>query len=350
MAKRGIVYSLIAVLLMGLIILYALAYLNAVRTESEYIVSKARAEKLAYFTRSIEQDMPRIIEITASHAMVTAYYYAAAHGDMPDAQYTFINISKDGKAEGHEDDANIKEYMNNTLPHWITKMKNKGSNFGFNTEINVTYFNITLYDAFKLNFSLLLHVSAQSTNDESLKFSRFYYKDLIYSIDGLPDPLYYLKQETGWGAVIKNVTNPNASIYWIASPTAGKVNLTDAIQKSYYNKSMRGGSYFDRFEGKTILSDKYKNQVTGRPAIDPNWVGLESFVYIPDFEAKPTTIIKDNVTVIDTYYFLEADPLGYCVSSLPKWFIIDCSNATLYGIPCNHVVYCGSTTLACTCP
>ena len=92
-------------------------------------------------------------------------------------------------------------------------------------------------------------------------------------------------------------------------------NLKETVEKSYYQPSLKGGSFLDRLEGKLEVQEKYAAQ-------SPHLIGLESFIdknYLANFNLP----VDEEKTNIDYLYFSPNFYGGNKVKGLDPSFRID---------------------------
>ncbi|MEK6954569.1 MAG: hypothetical protein AABX01_06160 [Candidatus Micrarchaeota archaeon] len=308
---KGIVYSLITLLLVVPILLYLITYQEAAGSRDELASLKIRGIEISNFANSISQDVPRIFAITSKRALISAVNEIDVDG-------TALNNSQAGIVELMYN-ATIynksSQFMaGSSLLDWASRMSAQGRRFGFDTNITILYLNVAPYDSFNLQFSLLLFVNATDT-DGIVSIVRTYNESYILPLEGMEDVLYPLNTN---GFIKRLIKRANFTVY-------GSWSVDQAITQEVYMGTDDGGSFLDRMEGKNYLQGKYA-------ALSPRVIGLESFVNLQKIAAvgHPT---KGNQTIIDHLYF-NSSVFGGCdvTNSSYSWFKLDYPHNATYNV------------------
>ncbi len=311
--RKGIVYSLITLLLVLPLFLFIITYLDTAGSRDEVTSLKIRGIEISNFANSISQDVPRILRITSKRALISALNEVDLNGTpLDDAQLRIRELMLNGTIYGSE-----SSFMDaSSLQNWAERMQVRGSRLGLNTNISVTYLNVTPYDSFNLEFVMLLEVNASDTVG-TVSIFRTYNQSYIIrlSLEGLEDSLYPLNT---LGFVKRNIAEANFSVY-------GSWGVDEAIRQEVYVNSSEGGSYLDRMEGKTHLQAKYASQ-------SPRQIGLEGFVNLQKLGEMGITI-KGNQTNLDYLYFNETVSDGCTVTNSSfSWLKLDSTTANRYNV------------------
>jgi hypothetical protein len=308
---KGLFYSIMIALLIIPILALIIFYSQNITPSN--IATNIRANELQYFSESIEEDLPRFLQINGKRALVAAVNFTVTNGiGLKDAQTNLTDIIKHGTLNGTKIFSDQKN-----LSEWIQGIRDIASRSSFDINLTVLTFDVTQNDSFSVlfNTTVLLNISDTATK---MGISKNMSVAAAVSIEGMQDPLYQIKTSgTVFRTIKKSPFNKNTA------PLAGVwnlSNLTSAIKDGYYYNSTKGPSFLDRLEGKATLSQPY---------------GLESFVYLPSL-INPDTSLSDldyqYWTNVDGYLLNSSKDYNPALDSIYSWFRIDCSAATDYGI------------------
>jgi len=306
---RGIFYSTIALLFIMPLVLLTFANLAFYQTSTEEKTTKIVGDRLAAYIKSIDDDLPRALNIMAKRAVTETIIYIETNGiPLNDSANVLKELITNGTIYGNKssiDDFNVVS--------WAAILKQKGELYGFNT--NVKVLDIKFYSINSYNIGVEINLSVNATHPASgMELYRVYNSVVPVQIEGFNDPLYTLKTN---GLLKKNIKAPNITV-------SGVANFDIAVTEGFYMPSPEGPNFLERLEGKTRSSDKYNisNLVTG----------LESVVYLPVLQANGIPV-KGNQTNIDYLYFDVASYSGYQVNqSAYSWLKIDPAHASTYNI------------------
>lgn len=305
---KGIFYSVIVIMMIAPIVMYIVLYLGTTETQVEEISAKIKGDKMISYSKSVEQDLVRVLDITAKISISAAVSYIDMNGiPLNNSNDRLIEIMENGTIYGSE----FALLDSNSLKDWIAEVEAKSNNYGFHTKINVIYINITPYDSFNLLLSAL--VSVNITDNRAMKIYKIYNQTNIISIEGLEDPLYGLETN---GLLKRKFTR-------------GTINSTEdldnAVANHLYINSTQGASFLDRLEGSLTTSSKYSNMTS-------NQIGLETIVYLPDLSGAGLHV-KTDQTNVDYLYFNESTFIGYPVNNTGySWLKIDEEHASIYNV------------------
>ena len=304
---RGIFYSFAAMLFIIPLIMLSLAGMNYYSSGSETATSKIMGDKLLAFSKSVDNDMPRALEIMAKNAISSAVIYVETNGTaLTDSGDVLQELFENGTIYGTASETNF------TVSSWVIQLTQKGVNYGFDTDIAVK--NITFLSIDSYNIKLVAEISVNATNTQAgIGIYRVYTAEIPVSIEDFNDPLYTL----GTNGVIKR------SIRSTEMNLSGAANFDVAVGSAFYMPSAEGAGFLDRLEGRTRNSGKYNTTQI---------CGLESVVYIPTLQANGMPI-RTNQTDIDYMYFDTGTYSGYGVNqSSYGWLKIDSGHAAVYNL------------------
>jgi hypothetical protein len=269
--KKGILFTLIAVSLLGITIFsYTVTYSYSLQEKSAIV--EIRVNTMDVFLNTVDSDMENAIYISGYRAMVGLTDYITTNA-------TYVTNASDALAElflnGTVNGYNSSLMVNNTFLYWMDKMKDKGTAVGINLSIGVDSVSVYQTEPWSVRFSVesVVNLSDQKST-ASWSSQKSLYSDV--SIIGFEDPWYALHTN---GIVVKrfnqSVHDGNFSVNNDTS------NLNDHVANTYYIEFNASPSFLMRFE------DNY----------DPSTYGVESLVNkteIMDY-CSLTTSSVDNI-------------------------------------------------------
>ncbi|MBI5224666.1 hypothetical protein HY989_02255 [Candidatus Micrarchaeota archaeon] len=309
--SRGIIYSLITLMLVLPLLVYLMAYVDTSAARDEVAVLKIRGIELSNYVHSINEDVPRIFKITASRALIAAVNEIDINGTpLDDANMRITELMVNSTIYGQN-----SSFMNgSTLTGWASRMSNLGTKYGLMTNISFLNVSVKPYDSFTLEFSMVLFVNS-TDSDGTVTIARYYNESYFLSLDGFEDFLYSLNTKGFAKRIIHQYPGYVANVSDVDSLTS----------TGYYLNSTLGPSYLDRMEGKLFQQSKYVSQTNRQ-------IGLESIVDIQKLLQVGQTI-SANQTDVDYQYFNSTFIQGCAVvGSSTSWLKLDATHATQYGV------------------
>jgi hypothetical protein len=305
---KGVFYSLAAVLFITPLIILAMANMAYINSEPGIKTSKIIGDKLASYSKSISNDMPRAIDIMAKRSIGSAVVYVETTGmPLTSSQDVLSELIENGTIYGAGSPTNF------TLSSWTSALRAKGMLYGFNTQISVM--NIKFYSVDSYTIAVNVVIGLNSTYPaENMGLYRIYNTTIPIVIEGFDDPIYTFGTN---GILKREIRLPGANV-------SGPAGFDLSITQGSYMPSLSGAGFLDRMEGRLVNSGKY-NRTEGA-------AGLESVVYIPDLQANGI-IIKPGQSDIDYMYFNSSSQQGSAVNqSSYSWLRIDNDHATTYNL------------------
>ncbi|MFH8086989.1 MAG: hypothetical protein QW609_04185 [Candidatus Aenigmatarchaeota archaeon] len=323
---KGLIYTIISILLVASVIAILLTYLNISYSLRKDTAEKIISDQLHYFTKNVEEDIERALKISAKRALVAIVDNVTLEGKPLDKKTAIGNISEliqYGTLKGSRNDI----MFNNTLSYWIEEI-NKKANQTFKFNLTTGEVEIKPFDSFNILFSINFTINI-SDNTEKIRIYRNGRKEILVSIEGLEDPLMPLNTEGRYRKTIRKCPFNNHVEFLGGDPSdPSNYNLDNLLNDSYegyFHVSEDGASFLDRLEGSLKASDFYKNMAQ-------NPIGLESFVNIERIRFLGLTEFE-NRPVIDYLYFDSSwGVLVSCINGTPSWLKLDDQNAIKYGV------------------
>ncbi|MCX6818781.1 MAG: hypothetical protein NT129_02150 [Candidatus Aenigmarchaeota archaeon] len=305
---RGVFYSAIVMMLIAPIVMYIILYMDVAETNLNEISTKIKGDKMADYARSIDQDLPRMLEISSKRSIGSAISYIDMNGEPLDnaderLREMIMNSTIYGSGFGLLGTGSIK--------NWAEAIETNGRSYGFNTTITVLDINVTPYDSFNILLSATIYVNI--SDNKGMEVNRKYNQKIIISVEGFEDPLYGLE------------TNGLIKRKFVRSLINDLSSLDTAVGNWLYINSTNGASFLDRLEGRLTTSDKYRAMTTKQ-------IGLETIVYLPDLSSLGLTI-KSGQSDVDYLYFDSVGHVGYPVNNSGySWLKLDDEHADIYGV------------------
>jgi len=307
---KGVFYSVMTLMLLLPIVSYLVLYSDVIKSQNEELAQRITGEKLASFSKSIDIDLKKALNIYARRSIGNAVAHIETNGTPIDnsnvrLKELFTNNTIYGSSAA----------LNSSIYEWRDKIIIRGRQLGFDTTINFSNVYFAPYDSFNviLNVSVEVNITAGDTT-----VYRNYNESVIVSIEDYEDPLYTLNTN----GLVKNIIKKSS--FSVTNVT----HLDNLTSRKLYISSSDGASFFDRLEGSLIASSTYK-------AMSSNTIGLESIVYQPDLLAFGITP-KTGQSYVDYLYFDSDANTGYPVNnSAISWLRIDNTHAGLYGVQLN---------------
>jgi len=312
---RGLVYSIITLLLLTPIFLFIAAYLEAEQTRDEQTVLKIRGDEISNYAESISLDVPRILDMTSKRALVAALNYIDVNGTpLDDAQYRVEELMLNRTIYG----SNSSFMTSSSLHDWEDRIEAIGTRFGLIANVSVLALEVAPYDSFRLNVSLSIGVNITDAVS-SIAVRRAYHEYELLSLEGFEDPLYPLNTN---GFIKRTIARAGG-------PVSGAEAVDNATDLKWYMASSEGPSFLDRMEGRLHVSPRYA-------AMTANPIGLDSFAGLQEFSGAGIAIDL-NKSVVDHMYFNATHYDAWPVDgSNITWMKLDEQHATIYGVALIH--------------
>jgi hypothetical protein len=299
---RGLFYSVIAILFIMPLVLLTISNIRFNGSEIEIAAVKVAGGKIASFSKSIDSDMPRALDIMAKRSVTQSVIWVEASGlPLNDSSSALSELITNGTIYGVMTDANF------TVNSWTYQLSEKGKEYGFQTDIRLIGTRFHSLDSGHLGAELAISVNISSPS-VGMSLFRVFNKTVPVSIEGFDDPLYTLNTN----GILKR------PVYFYEPD--GTTQFDNAVDARYYMASSLGPSFLDRLEGRLANSGKYGGG------------GMETIVFLPDLQANGITV-KAGQSDIDYLYFDSSAHSGSNVQgSSHAWLKIDPVHAAIYNL------------------
>lgn len=199
---KGLLYSIMISLMLipmlGLIIFYSQA------STTRNIDVDIRANELEYFTKSIEKDLTRSLEINGKRSMISAVSNVIIDGvGLDSAPLRLAEMIENGTLYGVT--APLVDTSN--LQFWKLKVEDIASESGFNVDFDNIQIYINQNDSFNVLFSVNVTLNI-SDKLETMGIEKVITSNALVSIENIEDPSFPLNT---YGRVLRFIRKSNAS-------------------------------------------------------------------------------------------------------------------------------------------
>jgi len=292
--KRGVFYTLVAVLFIWILYLTFQAGMSFDMRERTQIVTE-RVESVDYFIGDLEKDIARGTYIATFRALLGIQQHITSTGKLlNDTQGNFEEVLVNGTIGG-----NYLSVMNGTeLNIWIAKIQQEAKKIA--VRFNYTINGVRLYQVNPWVIGVDLNVTL---NIEDIGATASWKRDQIITstlnITSFEDPLYAANT---LGGVISTIQKGNITQFVNGNDTSG---LREHIESGYYTEAVGAPSFVMRLSG-NLSNSSY---------------GIESIVNLKKLEdAGLGTMVK---SCIDYIYFSNQTPQSWLINNTYNWLRID---------------------------
>ncbi len=294
-SKKGFVFSIIAVFLTSIIVVFFILHYNAVQTKS---IDVKQVKKLNSVINDFENDLDRGLYITSFRSVIAEIQKVTKTGEFLNDTNTAF---KEAMLNSTVENVSLSILDNSSFKDWLDKTKiqlfNKGVLFSYSV-VNLSVFqnnysHITVF--------LVLDYNVSDYKNKK-RFVRSVNKTVFLPIQGLEDPVYYVKSN-GRIANIVNFTF-NKDIFYL---------INESFNNSLYVPNNLSPNFLMRLEG------NFSNSSTG----------IESIVNGQRFFNIGILNYSDRSNV-DSLYFSNIVHNVVCVNNTPNWFRLDDGRVSFY--------------------
>jgi len=295
MGKRGVFYTITALLLMS-VFLFSFLSITKYRYSTKAFVIETRVNTINDFIGDVERDIERAVFITSHRALLSMIEIIVENQSYIDNVETrFQELFFNGTYKN-----NVTNFMiNNSFDIWEDRIKQKAADLDIDIDFINKSVSVGQEDPWhvhtELSFTLIIGDIKGTAN-----FTKKYDIEADVPIEFFEDPTYRLNTN---GLVIKPVIISNFS-YFVGSG-CDTTNLEMYNDETMYVAFEDAPSYLKRLEG-DLSSDEN---------------GIESLVNINEFVMQGMGVYDKSI--VDYIYFGGSDPTKYHVQGLDSWFKID---------------------------
>ncbi len=371
--RKGIIYSLLTLLLLTPSIILMIMYFNSARIEGQNLSNKIRADDLNSFHKSLLEDLSRSLKISTQRALLHANEVIATTGKpFSDSSQSISEMVFYGTLDG-DDVPSLKGSGGstcNTVLCWKDNYTKIAKQAGFDFSVEIVSVSITPYDSWNLNSSAEIKIFLKDAETNS-SINHTVMQSSKVPITGFEDPLYLIetsisrliKKPTtiplvkgtrgfGWAIGITendiNSGNSNKTLFTTADlstidltnfGSAVSNNSADTTQVPFISNASNASSILgsgekvfienvtysvwdlpseisSRSYHESYYGPSYLDRLEGRTSISdsrkgmPNAIGLVSFVDPAEFISQDLTI-NPSLSCVDYLYFSETSD-GLC--------------------------------------
>ena len=286
---KGLFYSVmiafIIIPILSLIIFYS-------QTETQNIDINIRSSEMEYFSKSIEEDLIRFLEINGKRALISAVSNVITNGiGLDNAQLRLREMILNGTLYGVP--SPLVDQKN--LIWWEQNVTGIASNAGFNLTFLGTNINISQSDSFDILFNVTVSIKISDATAK-MSITKNITTPVSVSIEDIEDPIFPLKT---YGRVFRfiEISTVNKNTTSLAGQNSSNLppnfNSGYAFVKANFQSS-------DKVNASTIL---VTDSITGKESIinsnsNITAVVSEGDIIIPATLAKPIISGVINATKI----------------------------------------------------
>lgn len=301
--RRGFVFSLIALFVLGVIVLFATSDVEPDRS-SRTAVPEVR--EMNAIVQDIESDVERGLYITGFRSLLAQIEYMVTTGEMLNStEDTFEEAMLNGTLNG----ANMNALNGTYFDIWLNKTEQILATRGFGFDYEIVSLNQThdSYDAVLVQAAIAYNLS---DSRGKRAYHRTVSSEAHIPLDGLEDPVYFVKS---LGRLTNTINFTNET------DLSTLVSLSE--NNSRYRPSNKSPNFLMRLEGN----------------FSPSPYGIESIANGHRFEVQGVTTYNGRSN-IDALYFSTIAHDTHCMSGQPSWLRLDTDRLS---------DYTGSTNVTC---
>jgi len=281
---RGLFYSVmmafIIIPILGLIFFYSQSGTTNIDTD-------IRANELQYFSKSIESDLVRFLQINGKRALIAAVSNVITNGTgLDNAQLRLTEMIENGTLYGSANNAPLVNEKN--LMTWEQNISDIASGLGFSIEFKNVEINITQSDSFNVLFNTTLCVNI-SDSTAQMGILKNITAPVNVSIENIEDPIFPLKT---YGRVFRFIRISNSSKNTVPLVTGQNASgLPDNTITAYaFVKSAASLVVGDANSSRIVVTNDLTG--TGKASIAAGFAGVvsENDIIIP------TVLIGKSIT------------------------------------------------------
>ncbi len=186
--RKGVLFSSIALLAIIPAILILHYYPALVREKRSLEVEEMIFDQLNFFERNVEEDLDRILFISARRALIAVTNNIIINGTpVSDAPSSIKELMRNGTFQGE-----VEPLMEeNNIEYWYGEIREVGELIGFNLTLYDLGLEVNLSNNSVMNFQIFTRINISDLLNIHL-ISRESSHGLNVSIEGLEDPTYPL--------------------------------------------------------------------------------------------------------------------------------------------------------------
>jgi hypothetical protein len=263
------------------------------QSQTSNIDINIRASELEYFSKSVEKDLARFLEIHGKRALISAVSKIVVNGTgLDNAQLRLNEIIENGTLYGEP--APLLDTSN--LQTWKLTISDIASNLGFNVQYKSVEMNITQNDSFNILFKIKIYINISDITN-GMGVLKNVTTSALVSIEGIEDPLYPLNT---YGRVVRFIKISNVS--------KNTTSLVTGLNASGIGVSREAFVKLD-FQASDVNASRIlvTNTIAGKEPVASGFAGVvsEGDIIIPQGFSKPiisgasgaTNIIRNGTKI-----------------------------------------------------
>jgi hypothetical protein len=201
--RKGLVYSVIAIMLFSLIVVLTLSQSILLNTAERSTTNKLAGDFMMSFAATVDRDYDKALDVSSRRAIVSAVNYVMNGSTISSAEEVLEELITNGTLNGTAQPL-LEE---NSISYWLAKMQARGSAAGLKVSMGVTNFSVGEYDNFNLwlNTTISLNISGPSAT-----LSKVLRKSTTVGIENFTDPFYAFQTQ---GLVPRTISRSPYSNY-----------------------------------------------------------------------------------------------------------------------------------------
>jgi len=206
--RKGIIYSLLTLLLLTPSIILMIMYFSSARIEGENLSNKIRADDLNSFQKSLLEDLSRSLKISTQRAILYADELIATTGKpLSDSSKNISEMVLYGTLDNKPVPSLLGSGGStcNTVSCWKENYTTIAKQVGFDLSVDIVSVSIKPYDSWNLNSSAEIKISLNDTGTNS-SISHTVTQSSKVPITGFEDPLYIIETNGKVSRLIKKPT------------------------------------------------------------------------------------------------------------------------------------------------
>jgi len=299
--KKGLVFTIIAIMLINVLIFSSVVY-NKYNLRDKSIIDRIRIHSMNNFLDDFEKDMQRGLYICGIRALLGMEEYVTNQGLFVEDTNTAF---KEAFLNGTINNVTLNLTKESTFMDWIKKTKEEARKIDIICTFVINDVSIYHDDPWKVNVAVNLTLKIKDSK-KIAEWTRDYYLTKEIGIKELEDPLYII---SSYGRNTNMVVKANITDFVIGNDTT---NLQNHLYKSYYIESNTAPSFLMRLEGNLSSSD----------------YGIESLVNLEDLMNQGVPIRSRSV--VDYIFFGNQSTQNYNIKNMPEWFKLDDEHLEVY--------------------
>lgn len=303
MNKKGLVFTLMAIVFMIMFIFIFLLPVFKVKT-NEMLIVETRVDTINNFIKDIERDTSRGLYIASYRALLSIENDIIEKGVFTDnLNSQFHEAILNGTINGQS-----KILMNaSTFPQWISRIQDIADDLNIGT--NITLHEVQLSQITPWDVLVTANLNYVIFDQSGIAYWN-YNKTINTSISilGFEDPIYVIYS---FGRLTNTINQtPYENNYTFENDVD---NLISHTENSYYVASNTSPNFLMRLE----------NNLSASP------YGIESLINVKKLNDFGLSI-NTEASIVDYYYWQDYNNGDYRINGTPSWFKLDAGSLNKY--------------------